>query len=122
MTEKKTRAIAALVTNATKERAARSCGISASTLRRWLRDDPEFQSAYKDAVDGMLEDAAAQAKQYMVWALSTLISVMRDGENSQVRVSAARSLLEYGLRLHDAADVVSRMGKLEQMLEEAERR
>jgi len=60
-------------------------------------------------------DATRQAQR----SLSTAISVLRDiaedeTENSQARVSAARSILEYGLKMTEILDIVTRIEELEQ--------
>ena len=48
MTPKKHKALLALLTNPTKERAAEAAGITSKTLRGYLAD-PEFQAEYKKA-------------------------------------------------------------------------
>jgi len=47
-TRKKEQAIAALLTQRTTEDAARSIGIGAATLLRWLKE-PEFDEAFREA-------------------------------------------------------------------------
>lgn len=113
MTSKQTRALQALLTCPTQAAAAKAAGIGLTTLKRYLSDD-EFQREYKKAVSGMIAEAAAQAKQSLSPALSTLQEVMQDADqNGQVRVSAARSILEYGLKLVEQADVLARLDELE---------
>ena len=55
----------------------------------------------------MIEDAAAQAKQSLNPALSCLREIVEDGaETATARIQAARSLLEYGLRLTEIVDIL----------------
>lgn len=61
MTHKQTQALAALLTQPTKEKAARAAGIGLTTLKRYLAD-PEFQEEYQKAVADLIEDAATAAK------------------------------------------------------------
>lgn len=106
MTTKQTKALAALLTQPTKERAARAAGIGLTTLKRYLAE-PEFQTAYQKAVSELIEDAAAQAKQSLNPALSCLREIVEDGdETATARIQAARSLLEYGLRLTEIVDIL----------------
>ncbi len=57
MTPKKQKALVALLTQPTKEKAAAAAaGITSKTLRGYL-DDPEFQAEYKKAFAGLVEDA-----------------------------------------------------------------
>ena len=47
-------------------------------------------------------------------AVAVLRGIMEDGEeNGQVRVSAARSVLEYGLKLTEQTDILTRLTELE---------
>lgn len=106
MTLKQSKALAALLTQPTKEKAAAAAGIGLTTLKRYL-DNPEFQREYQRAVFGLVEDAAAQAKQSLNPALSTLREIVENSDaNDQARIQAARSLLEYGLRLTEIVDIL----------------
>ena len=121
MTAKQQKALAALVRAPTLEAAATAAGVGYSTLRRWLKEDEVFRRAYSEAVAELLEDASIQAKRSLSQALDVLQEVMTDGdENAQARITAARSMLEYGLKLHDAAEVEKRLQELERMLKEVE--
>lgn len=113
MNAKKQKALVALLTNPTREEAASAAGITSKTLRGYLAD-PEFQAEYKKAFANMVEDATRQAQQSFTPALSTLREIAVDGtENSPARISAARSILEYGLKLTEQTDIINRLEKLE---------
>lgn len=113
MTNKQTRVLAALLTQLTKEKAAAAAVISVSTLKRYLSDS-DFQAAYKTALSDLVADASSQARQSMEPALAALRQIVEDrGENAQARISAARSLLEFGLKLTEIADVLQRLDALE---------
>ena len=116
LTQKQQKALSALLTNPTKEAAAKAAGIESKTLRRYLTD-PEFQAEYQKAVSGMIEDAATQARQ----SLNPALSCLEDGgETATARISAARSLLEYGLRLTEIADIMKQLEELEQWRSETD--
>lgn len=113
MTPKKQKALLALLANPTKEKAAAAAGITSKTLRAYLAD-PEFQSEYKKAFAGLVEDATRQAQQAIAPALSTLREVVEDsGEGTQFRISAARSILEYSLKLTEQNDIITKLQELE---------
>ena len=122
MTGKKEKALAALIRAPTRAAAAKEAGVGVSTLRRWMREDAAFRAAYKEALAELLEDASAQAKQNLTRALDVLAEVMESGENAQVRITAARSALEYALKLSEAVDVQQRLDAVEKMIAEAENR
>ncbi len=102
-----------MLTSSTKASAAKAAGISETTLRTYLKDS-EFQKAYKDAFGQLVTEATRQAQQ----SLSTAILVLRniaanESENGQTRVAAARSLLEYGLKLTEFNDILQELAIIE---------
>lgn len=111
MTPNKQRALEALLTQPTKAEAARAAGIDPATLRRYL-SDKEFLEYYREAVRGLVEDATRQAQQAMNPALSTLTEIATDSKAGHAaRVSASRSLLEFGLRLTEINDILDELGE-----------
>ena len=117
MTPKKQKALLALLTNPTKERAAEAAGITSKTLRGYLAD-PEFQAEYKKAFADLVEDATRKVQQTLEPAVAVLREIMEDrSENGQVRVSAARSVLEYGLKMTEQTDILTRIQELEAAME-----
>ena len=116
MTPKKQKALLALLTQPTKEKSAAAAGITSKTLRGYLAE-ADFQAEYKRAFSGLVEDATRQAQQAIAPALSTLREIVEDGEeNAQARISAARSLLEYSLKLTESTDILNRLDELEQTI------
>ncbi|WP_298030039.1 hypothetical protein [uncultured Dysosmobacter sp.] len=114
MTPKQTKALAALLTQPTRGQAAQAAGIGLTTLKRYL-EDSAFQAEYQKAVSELVEDAAAQARQSLNPALSCLREIVEDGdEPATARIQASRSLLEYGLRLVEVADIMKQLQELEQ--------
>ena len=82
-----------------------------------MKEDANFRDGYKAALTELLEDASAQSKKNLSRALDVLAEIMEKGENSQVRISAARSALEYGLKLTEAVDITNRLDAIEKALE-----
>lgn len=113
MTPNKQRALQALLTQPTKKAAAEAAGIAPRTLRDYLAD-PEFQNEYKKAFGQLVHDATRQAQQALSPALSALREIVEDdNESSSARISAARSLLEYGLRLTEFSDILAELEAVE---------
>lgn len=105
MTHKRERALVALMNNSTMEGAARDAGITSKTLRKYL-NEPEFQQRYKDAFAGLVDDATRAAQGNMTPAIAVLNEVMLDkSQNGQTRVFAARSILEFSLKLTELTDI-----------------
>lgn len=120
ITQRKEKALQALLVCRTRREAAAMAGIGESTLRGYLQED-EFQARYREAFGNLIQDATRQAQQAIAPALSTLREIMEDkGEQSQARITAARSALEYALKLTEQADILEQLRALEKWREESE--
>lgn len=120
LTPRKEKALQALLVCRTRAEAAKAAGIGESTLREYMKDT-EFVERYEAAFAGMVRDAAQQARQTLSPALSTLREIMEDrAEPTQARITAARSILEYSLKLTEQADIMEQIKALERWREETE--
>lgn len=117
MTQRKEKALQALLVSRTKAEAAEIAGIGQSTLRAYLRD-PEFSERYRQACGDMLRDAAQQARQGISTALEALQEITEAPGNPQARIMAARSTLEFALKLEERVDFLERLEALEKMQKE----
>lgn len=109
MTPAKEKALSALLTNKTKQDAARAAGITSRTLTTYL-SDPEFQAAYAKAFQKLVTDATREAQATLSPAICVLRAIMEDEEeSSSARIAAARTLLEYGLRLTEFNDILQEL-------------
>jgi len=101
----------------TRAEAAKAAGVGESTLREYMRD-PEFMEKYREAFGNLVQDAARQAQQTISPALSTLKEIMEDrDEQAAARIQAARSTLEYALKLTERTDILEQLRELEQWRE-----
>ena len=113
MTPRQQKALAALLTSPSRAAAAEAAGITTRTLQNYL-SDPVFRAAYRDAFGNMVEDATRQAQQAIAPALFTLLEIMEDREEAaQARISAARCILEYSMKLTETTDILARLDELE---------
>ena len=86
-------------------------------MREYLKD-AEFQPRYREALTEMLQDATRQAQQAISSSITTLTEIMSDAdEPSTARIQAARSTLEYALRLTEQLDIAQRLDALEGRVE-----
>lgn len=120
MTPKQNKVLAALLTAPSKAAAAQAAGISPRTLRDYLAD-PTFRQEYQKAFAGLVEDAARQAQRAIAPALSTLTEIMEDkDEQASARIQAARSTLEYALKLTEQTDILNTLRELEKWRDETD--
>lgn len=118
MTPNKEKLLAALLTSRSKKDAAAAAGIAERTMRTYF-EDPEFCQRYRKAFAGVIEDATRQAQALLMPALSTLQTVMEDEEiPAQARITAAKSIIDYSLKLTEQADILEQLRELERWKEE----
>lgn len=93
----------------TRAEAAKAAGIGISTLREYLKD-PEFVAAYKQSAAGVMDSATRQLQQNLTAAIERLGEIVSSNdENSMAQISAAKTLLEYGLRFTEFNDVLKEL-------------
>lgn len=120
ITPRKEKALQALLVCRTRAEAAQRAGIGESTLRGYMKE-PEFLDRYKKAFGDMVRDATRQAQQTLSPALSTLREIMEDkDEQAQYRITAARSILEYSLKLCEQTDILEQLRELEKWRDETD--
>lgn len=118
MTPNKEKLLAALLTSRSKKEAAAAAGIAERTMRTYF-EDPEFCQRYREVFAGVIEDATRQAQALLMPALSTLQTVMEDEEiPAQARITAAKSIIDYSLKLTEQADILEQLRELERWKEE----
>jgi hypothetical protein len=113
LTRKQESAIAALISEPTVLQAAQRTGVGDTTLWRWMKE-PEFQAAYKDARRQVMNTAIGRIQDTCTEAVETLRAIMQDtNASASSRVSAAKSVLEIGLRAMELQDMEERITQLE---------
>lgn len=116
LSQRQQRALMALLEQPSKAAAAQAAGISPRTLRDYLAD-PAFAAELQRLQGGQISDAAQRGRQSMTGAMDALRNVMDDGSQSgQTRVQAARSILEYSLKLDERENILKRLDELEKSL------
>ena len=110
-----------LTCGASVDQAARQCSLSTRTVYRRLADSAfrqQLQALRADLVQrtaGALTAAATEA-------VRTLLELQKPSAPPAVRLGAARSVLELGLKLREAADLEERLAALEESLAQTESR
>ena len=83
--------------------------------------DPEFLVRYRAAFGNLVQDATRQAQQALALAVPTLTEIMGNtDEQATARIQAARSTLEYALKLTEQTDILEQLRELERWKEEAD--
>src|SRR6266536_2429950 len=103
--------ILALLTHATIPEAASACGVSESTLWRWLQQ-PDFQTRYRAARRQVVEGALANLQQATSEAATTLQRNLTCGVPS-VEIRAAVAILDQAVKAVELLDLEERVEALE---------
>ena len=116
LTTKQRRLVAAALSAPTLREAAHLAGVSEPTAWRYLRA-PAVRQELAARQDGILGQVARRLACQMGAALDALSEVMEDtAAHPGARVSAARAVLESGLRLAELVSLSARVAELERIV------
>jgi hypothetical protein len=105
----------ALACGATVESAAQKAGISRATAHRRLAD-PEFQTRLKQIRSDMVQRTAGTLTAAGSESVKTLLALQQSTIPHAVRLGAARSVIELGIKMREVADLEERLAALEQQM------
>lgn len=114
LTPKQQAGLTALLTHSTLEAAARSAGVTAKTLVRWLQD-PDFSKAYRRARRDLVETAISTIQASVSKAVDALVRNLTCGRPS-VEVAAAGRLLDAAIKGVELVDLAERLDAVEAAL------
>jgi hypothetical protein len=112
LTKTDTKLVLALACGATAEQAARQNGVHVRTVYR-RHKDPAFRQEVQAVRTDMVQRAAATMTAAAQEAVKTLVLLQGASNPAPVRLGAARSVLEIGIKLREAADLEQRLAALE---------
>ena len=106
-------AIEALLISQTRQDASRIANVPVRTLNRWLCNST-FKMELDKRIDQLSHEAGKKLQMCLFDAIEALHEILKN-ENvmPSVRVSAARTILEYSLRYEEQTSILSRLEELE---------
>lgn len=107
------RAVLALLSERTIVKAATKCGLSEKTLRRWMADDEDFKRDLAEARRLVYDEGINRMQALMPLAIETLAGLMHGNVPPNVRLGAARTVVELGTHQHDADTILRRLEEIE---------
>ncbi|MCA1622733.1 MAG: hypothetical protein LC768_10675 [Acidobacteria bacterium] len=110
-------ALNALLNSASIAEAAQTSGLSERTLYRFL-EDAEFQTEYRNARRRVFEQNIVRLQSLHSGAIDTLERNLTC-ENPSVEVRAAQIIIEGNRKDFETLDILERMEKLEDAIEES---
>jgi len=115
------RAIAALLVKRTIREAAADAKCDESTVRRWLRHDPAFQQAWRQARTMLMDEAIGLAQKAASEAIVVLRDCMLNSDLDTARIAAARVVLEVGLKALERDELRGQIAHIVRELNELRR-
>jgi len=109
------RVLLALACGATVESAAQKTGVCERTVYRLLAD-PAFRRRLQAFRAEMVQRAAGMLTAAGTESIKTLLALQQASIPPAVRLGAARTVLEMGVRIREAADLETRLTDLEQQI------
>lgn len=106
--------LAALIATDTQAAAAKLAGVDPKTVYFYLQDK-DFAYEYQKAQRALVDIATVQAKKLLCPALIALQDILLNKDiTATARVSAARTILEFGIRLAEINEIYERLEALEE--------
>lgn len=113
--------LSALIATKTISAAAVAAGVSERTIYSRLADD-DFRAEYERRKNMTLDAACKALQEAMTDAVDVLTEIMKNIRLSPgARISAARSVIDYGVKLTELTDLAARVAALEAASKEAGR-
>lgn len=110
-------AIIALLTAPSIEEAAKTVGVGATTIYRWMKL-PQFQEELKEARRQAVSLAIGKLQRSTSAAVKVLQDVAENDEApASARVSAAKTILEMALKAVELDDIINRLEEIEKAME-----
>ena len=109
------RLLLTLACGATVEVAARTLGVSESTIYRRLRD-PAFTHRLQEIRADMVQRTGGMLTASGGEFVKTLLALVKENIPAAVRLGAARAGLELGMKIREMTDLQDRIAALEELL------
>ena len=107
------RAILALLSEKTIGTAAAKSGVNEKTLRRWLADDDAFKADHTEARQAAYQAGMTRVQALTAKAVNTLDELLDEKKHPNVRLGAARTVVEVGIHQHDAEHILNKLDEIE---------
>lgn len=121
MTQKELRVLEALLQTSTRTEAAKIAGVNRETVAKLLAR-PDFREEYNRRREDMIQASCSALQASMLTAVQVLVNIMQDkGTPAGNRITAAKNVLEYGVKLTEQIDLLDRLEALERIVKEGER-
>lgn len=102
------RVLDALLLCPTQKEAAEAAGVTDRTVRKYLADDV-FKAEYDERRRALVSETAGALQKNMGEAVETLADAMRNASKPLERMTAAKAVLDYGIKYTELSDLYARL-------------
>lgn len=113
------KSIVALISGKSVNAAAKAANVDKSTLYRWMSDS-EYNLEYTNARAQVYRDSTQSLMKGIGKAASTLTDLMEHADNDNVRLQAAKTLLDTATNVYQAVNQDTQMAALKKQIEQLE--
>lgn len=110
--------VTALACGGTVESAAQHANVSERTVYRRLAD-PMFQQKLRDFQTELVKRTSGLLTAASIEAVKTLLTLLDRNVSGGIRLGAARTVLEMGLKLREVVDLETRLQTVEKLILES---
>jgi hypothetical protein len=107
------KAILALLTEPTIEAAATVVGVNEKTLRRWLKDDADFQQRLEETRRDIFLHSVARSQAMQNDLLTKALALYDSAKSEMVKVSILRMLFDHNRATFEWRDISQRIDAIE---------
>jgi hypothetical protein len=119
--QKQVKALAALLSEPTIERAAKVAGVDPKSIYRWLREDTGFQKRYRRAQRAVVTQAMSVLMKMTMKGLAVINRTL-ESENEVLRYRAAIDTYDRSVAAVELLDLAERLSAVEAQLARRRRR
>ena len=115
LTPSQERAVAALLETRSIAAAARKADVGERSIRRWLRENEDFQTKLRQVREEALSHASLRLQQGATRAVETMLELIQSKERIEVgRASLVRAAIDLAFRSGAYSDLAERIATLEE--------
>lgn len=122
LTAKQERVALNLAVGMSYEAAGAATSVAARTIRSWMANVPAFKARLNELRSELTAQALGQCLDNMTAAVTALVHLCQNSQQEMVKLMAAKSIIDYAVRLREHTELVERITALEQSQPQARRR
>ena len=109
------KAISLLITRPTRDAVLKELELSSHTLYRWMRD-PAFKEELSRLQNEVIKDAMNVLRANMTKAADTLVSLLDDKRNPELRRRVANDIISHVLKAKELEEIEERLEQVERVV------